>query len=55
VLTIIIGAGGLAGVVFALIDRPRTGIGAGIAAFVVMAALEACAIWLSLRPAIARR
>jgi hypothetical protein len=50
VLTIVIG-GGLAGIVFTLIERPRT----GIAAFVVMAALQTFAIWLSLRPAIVRR
>ena len=55
VLTIIIGGGALAGLVFTLIERPRTSLAAGIGAFVVMAALQGAALWLSFQPYLAKR
>lgn len=55
VLTIIIGAGALAGIIFTIVERPRASLGAGIAAFVVMAALQVAALWLSFQPYLAKR
>lgn len=55
VLTIVIGAGALAGIVFTLRERPRTDAFVGVAAFVVMLALQVAFMWMSLRPMIARR
>src|ERR1043166_767261 len=55
VLTIIIGGAALAGILFTLIERPRTSAGAGIAAFVVMLALQVGALWLSFQPYLANR